>query len=400
MARVRERVTKARFKIESTSGVDAAPTGADFLRIITGSNFAYNPTIIANTEFRGGPGEGEHVVAGLLPTVSLKTNIRGSGTPNVPPETDALLQACGFVETIEAALPVAGGTTATTGTSRSVTVVRGTDWPAAGGFASGLIGEQVVLGGNPAIAEVDVITDYVVAGANATITVAGTHSPAFDNATTIQRLVQVVFRSQSPTPQPSGTSYLDLDGVLQKLLGCRGTWSEDWAGRGIGTMQFDLSGAWGGRTASAMLTGETDDPSSPQPWMNGICRIDGLTICADAMRAALNATGDYPTCPEALYGVDGYEVTGRGSRLTVDPDLDNGLVGTADRVSALLNGTIMPAAFILGSRLGSATGKRHSLCLPQGKLRGVTPTVVGGRRKEQIEFGSKDVDNEWVLSFS
>lgn len=400
MPRIRERVTKALFKLESTVGTDASPTGTDFLRIRQGSTFSLNPDIRDNPELRGGYGEGEHSVGALLPAIQLLSSIRGSGAAATPPEVAALLAVCGFVETVNSSALAA--ITASAGTSTSVTAPHGGVWPSSTSAGEVLIGQPVILGGTlPAPftggTVVDVISGYTVSGADATITLSTTYGSALGANATITRPISTIYKSGTPSPHPAGTAYLYLDGLLQTFLGCRGTWTGAYEGRGFGVHQFDLSGFYGARTDASMLTGETDDTASPNVFVDGICHLNRLAVCANSVNIATNMAGYFPTCPAATYGVDPYEVTGRAVRVSLDPDLT--LVATANHVAQLVAGTTMPFALLLGHRTSGSAGTRHTAFLRNGKLRTADASVDNGTRKVPVELGSTLVNDELTLAF-
>lgn len=384
MARIRSRVTKVVSKIESTVGTDASPAGTDFHRVLEESTFSLNPDVIDNPELRGGYGEGEHLVGALRPTISVVNNVRASGAAGTAPENQAMLLACGFAETIRTALP-SSASTASSGTATTVVIDRSTytDWPATD---NSFIGEAVVLAGNPTTPTIDFITGYSVAGNDVTITLATTHSPVLSSSTTIQKLAQVVYHSLTPSPHPALTQYWYMDGLLQKFVGVRGSWSRTLTASRQAQDRFDLSGFNGGRTDASMLTGETDDSTSPPLWKAAICHVNRLAVCATSMNVTMNAAGFFPDCPVATEGIDPYEVTSRGFRLTIDPDLS--LVATVNRLSQLTGGTIMPVAAMLGPRTGGSAGTRAGLVFPYAKLRGLGESPTNGIRKEQLEFGS------------
>lgn len=394
--RLRERVTKAVAKLESTIGVDSSPGGADFLRILAGSTFELNPDVFENPELRGGYGEGEHGVGALLPTAQLRNNVRGSGAAATPSENSALYQVCGLVETINSSAIAAA--TASTGTTKQVTIPHGAGWPTTTADGEVLIGQPVLLGGTlpaPYTGQtvVDIIRGYTVSGANALVDLSTTYSAALSSgATTITRPISVIHRTGTPSPHPSLTLGLYWDGILTKLLGVRGGLTQNWEAARFATNQFDLAGFYGGRTDASMLTGETDDPASPLTWVNGICHVDSEVVCANAMQIALNMGGYFPNCPAAQYGKDPYEVTTRGVRVTIDPDLT--LVATRDYIANLSAGAIMCVAALLGPRVGGTAGTRHTAFVRNAKLRNVTHTIDNGNRKVGLEFGSTLVDAE------
>lgn len=401
MARIRERVTKARFKTETTPGVDSSPTGADFLRIIAGSTFAFNPDIEENDEFRGGLGAGEHTVGPLSPSLTLINNVRGSGVANTPPEGAACMLACGMLETINAAIAAA---TAASGSATSLTAPVGS-WPATTLLGQALIGTPVILGGTlPApwtgLTPVDFVTDYSVTGGNMTITLAhdyGSGTPLASGAQ-VSRPAGVTYKSGSPTPHPSGSAYLDLDGILQKFLGARGSMSMNLQAGKKATQQFDFQGLDGGRTDSAILTGETDDPTSPPRWKDAICAVNRKTVCASSLTWSLNQTGAFPDCPAMPEGRDAYEVTGRRAVMTINPDM-NLIASQGNYLAALKAGTIMPIAALLGSRTIASVGNRVGVCMAEAKLRNVTPGVRNGFRDETLEAGSRAVDGEIAVTY-
>ena len=400
MARVRERITAALSKIETTVGTDSSPGVGDFFRIITGSGFSWNPEVDDSDEFKGGLGAGEHVVGGVLPAITLINNVRGSGVANTPPETASLMLACGMEETIAAAIAAA---TAASGTTETITAPVGS-WPASTAAGQFLIGHPCILGGTlPApytgLSVVDFITEYTVSGGNMTIRFGHTYPITLGSGATVSAPQRVVYKSWTPTPTafPATTIYAYLDIILQKFVGCRGTMSQSWAAKRKATQQFDMQGVDGGDSDTAIITGVTDDPTSPPRWKNGILSINRKSMCASTLTWALNQTGVFPECPTSPDGFDTYEINGRRFSLTVNPDL-NQIATQGSYKSILKANTIMPVCALLGDRFTAAVGNRIGLCVPQAKLRNVTPGVRNGFRDNTLEFGSVLSDYEVVYS--
>lgn len=399
MARLRDRVVKRTAKIETTVGTDAVPTGTEFFRSLAGQVPSLNFDITDNPESRGGLGSGEHTVGSPRPSIPIRATARGSGTENLPPDVAALLIVCGWVESINTALAAA---TASAGTTTGLTFPHGGVWPSSTAAGQALLGHPVVLGGTlPApftgLAPSDFIKSYSVTGADVTVGLGTTYGGGGLGAdATITRPACVTYKTGTPSPHPALSLWEYIDGLLQKFLGTRGTWATTWEANKQGIFDFVLSGFYGGRTDVALLTGETDDPASGQPFTNGICHIDNVAVCVNAITASLNNTGYFPNCPSATQGIDAYEITGRDVRLELDPDLTT--VAAGDFVSKLALGTISFVCAMLGPRVGGTAGTRIGLSMHDAKLRSVTDAIDNGNRKVRCEYGSRLVDGEFTLA--
>jgi hypothetical protein len=104
MALTRKRLLLA--KIETVVGTDSVPTGTDALLV---SNLEIQPLqleLIDRELVRGNLGNSEKLVGQRLVGISFDVEIAGSGTAGTAPKWGALMQACGFSETIVAVTSV------------------------------------------------------------------------------------------------------------------------------------------------------------------------------------------------------------------------------------------------------------------------------------------------------
>jgi hypothetical protein len=90
-------------KIETTEGVDSIPTGA--LNALLVSDVTINPLNASNVSrdlVRSYFGGSEQLVGTAYVEVTMTVELAGSGTAATPPAWGALVQACGFAQTIAA----------------------------------------------------------------------------------------------------------------------------------------------------------------------------------------------------------------------------------------------------------------------------------------------------------
>lgn len=394
MPALRTRNRLGLFKGETTEGVDASPTAGSNAFSSIGLEVGVNPNVIEDNELRGGLGAGDIVVGATPMTAQIRANLRGTGTGGAAVEWDDIWEACGLNPTADAtAMPASGATTCTGGTTSTCTFsVTATNWPSSAGLDPTMVGKVVELGGDHS--EVVTIESYSVTGSTATITFAQEVAVAPGVSTTVKKPINVIYTPHSGTI-PSGTFYEYLDGVLWKVLGCRGDWSMDWTAGGKGTFDARLNGVFGGRSDASVPTPTLPTTQAPI-WVNGRMNINRKAVAASQLSIGMNNSGTFPGNPNAAEGLDPYVVTGRSAQGAVNPLMT--LTATRDLFADLRGQTVRTIAAILGSRAGGvAAGNRFSLFIANAKFRSYAMADDGGLARESVPFQCQGVNGEFVL---
>ncbi len=96
------RLTAVLAKLETTYGVDAAPTGAADAVLISNATFDYTYNNVARDNLRSFLGASEQLAGTRFVTMSFDVEMAGSGTTGTAPAWGRLLRACAMAETVTA----------------------------------------------------------------------------------------------------------------------------------------------------------------------------------------------------------------------------------------------------------------------------------------------------------
>lgn len=100
------RKTEIFAKVETTKGTDATPTGSEAMKVSNVSISPYEGPETSRDFIRDYLGASTVIKTGTYVTLSFEVEIAGSGTADTAPAYSALLQACGFLETVNVATDV------------------------------------------------------------------------------------------------------------------------------------------------------------------------------------------------------------------------------------------------------------------------------------------------------
>lgn len=236
----RKRVLLA--KIETTYGTDPTPTGAANAILVRNMSITPQDADLSDRDLvRPYIGRSEQLPAGIRAMVDFEVEIAGAGTAGTAPGYGPILRACGFSETLTAA--------AVTGTaqagSTSTTIVLAAGASAVDNF---YVGMPIRTTAGTGSGQSSIITGYV--GSTKTATVAKSWSVTPDNTTGYSIDANVVYRPIS-TGFESATLYMNVDGVLHKLTGARGTVSLQMSVKQIPVYKFNLTGIYNAVTDTA-----------------------------------------------------------------------------------------------------------------------------------------------------
>lgn len=221
-------------KIETTYGSDATPTGS--ANAILMSNLTVSPmemTLAQRNNVKAYLGNNPSVLAAIYSKVSCDVEIAGSGTAGTAPAYGSLLRACGMSETI---LATAVTGTASAGGASVITLVS-----PASATDNVYAGMTINITAGTGSGQTGVIQSYVGATKVATMSTAWTTPP---DATSVYSIsAQVVYKPVSSAFE-STTLYVNVDAVLHKLLGARGTVALKMSAQGIPMYSFTFTGLY------------------------------------------------------------------------------------------------------------------------------------------------------------
>jgi hypothetical protein len=170
-----------------------------------------------------------------------------------------LLTSCGFAATTTASV-VTG--TATAGASNSITLAAAAS--AVNGFYTGMI---LRITGGTGAGTVALITNYVGSTKVATLrALAGPVTPAAASAYSID--LQTIYTPVSSSFS-SVTIHYNIDGVLHRLTGCRGTFTINAEVGGIPSIDFTMIGIFNTPTDTAPPTANFGAQATPQIFKQG-----------------------------------------------------------------------------------------------------------------------------------
>lgn len=174
-------------------------------------------------------GNGGKLIVALRQKLSFDVALAGSGSAGVAPKIGKLLRACGFAETINA---VHGGT-ATAGGAATITLAAG-----ASAVDNTYNNMSVTITGGTGAGQMRVVSGYVGATKVATVFLAWTTPP---DATSVYSIRNKATYSLISEAFESGAFYINVDGVLHKGVGVRGTASLTLDVKGIPLLKVELT---------------------------------------------------------------------------------------------------------------------------------------------------------------
>jgi len=228
----RKRVILA--KIETTYGTDPTPTGAANAILVRNLNVTpQDADFVDRNLVRPYIGRSEQLPAAIRASMDFEVEIAGSGTAGTAPGYDPLLRACAFsAQSLAAA--VTG--TAQSGGATSITLAAAGS-SAVDGFYAGM---PIRITGGTGNGQSSMITAYN--GTSKVATVLGFTTPP--DATSVYSVdANTVYRPISAAFE-SATIYFNVDGVLHKLTGARGTVSLSLKVKDIPVYKFNLTGLY------------------------------------------------------------------------------------------------------------------------------------------------------------
>ena len=229
----RKRVILA--KVETTYGVDPTPTGAANAILVRNLNVTPQDADFSDRNLvRPYIGRSEQLPAAIRAMLDFEVEMAGSGTAGVAPGYGPLLRACGFSEN---AL-VAAVTGAAQGGAASTITLAASGTSSVDGF---YVGMPIRITAGTGSGSSGVITAYN--GTSKVATVAAPWAVAPAAASTYSIDANTAYKPVS-TGFESVTVYFNVDGVLHKLTGARGTVSLSLSVKQIPVYKFNFTGIY------------------------------------------------------------------------------------------------------------------------------------------------------------
>ncbi len=389
MAVLRSRRGAVLAKIETTEGVDAAPTTTNAM-LVENPRISFDASMVTTNEMTGSLDPRAPIPGGIKMSMQYDMYLKGSGTPGVAPEFGDLFKACGWEEVVTA---VAIGTEpAATGSTTSVTL--GTSGAAT---AQAYRGMPITLSGNPVTPSNTFITDYSAAKV---ATLANLFGTPLNSSTEYTIPANVLYRPTSDeTVIKSLTQYCYMDGVLYKMLGARGTFALTMVAGQPGKLSFQWSGIYGGKTDAAVPVISSFDTTRPPIWRNpngdgaGHFSIERAQAALRQLVLTNGANLVNPDDPNAQEGFQTAVIPSRRMVGTMDPLAT--LVATRNLMDDFRNG--VPR--ILHSRIGTAAGNRCGIVIPAAFQEQNAPGDRDGLGTEEVSFFCEGEDAGAFMCF-
>jgi hypothetical protein len=378
---VRLRFAAIAAKVETTPGTDAiggSPLTADMFRGEVTVAFGQQTT--DDPSYTGSLDTATPIVGGLRPTITIRTPLRGSGTPATPPEWGRLLRCCTMGETVTAA--AIGAPTALPATGHTATEVTLATTPFIN-TAQAYRGMPLILSG--LVAATTGIWDYSTtriakllstlsavpaATTSALIPANVLYAPTSDEA---------VFRT--------ATLYFYADGLRWRFTGAVGSWSVELTSGGIAMLTLTMRAQFIDTATAALPAGwNTGNPPTPPTFQGGLCQLNNSVAQVRTLSFDAGVNVVLPDNPETASGVDAAVPIERAMGGRLDP-----LMNVSSYV-ALFNafraGTPMP----LGAIIGTSPGNRFLLMSPAVKVLQNDPGNREGLGANQMTFRADGAD--------
>ncbi len=371
-------------KVETSEGVDAAPTATDAITFEK-DGYSYNLPYKreSSNEANGTKVASAPLVVGQPAELSIRVRLKGANavyTSTVKPPHHALFAICGKRGLFTAAVSAAA---LTAGTVSSATL-----GAAFSAVAQTYRGMPLLLSGAQYPGALPLITDY---SAGKVATLADSFATALGVTSSAAIPANWTYAGTSPrdgtarlTDEPSGTVYIYEGGTLHKFIACRGAMDDlaaDAAKPGFAT--FKLRGIYAGKSDAALPSNIATPAHSAPTLVMGIGGISNafalnrlpLRISKFSLKEGveLSSVDD----PNTNHGFGPGQIGGREPMLTCDPL--STLVATRDTLGEIAGFSQYPGAI----RFLGAANNRLSIAFPV-----VQPTEVSPELREKLRADS------------
>jgi len=334
---------------ESTYGTDPSPDGADAILVRDLNITPQQSDVVSRDLVRPYLGASEQLLANTRVECTFSVELAGSGTAGTAPRFGKVLKACALAETTVS--PAVTGT-ATAGGSNTITLAAG-----ASSTNSFYNGQVLRITAGLGVGSVFLVTAYVGSTKVATLRPIGT-AVTLDNTSVYSFDAHVVYTPVSAT-FGSVTLHYNIDGVLHKLTGCRGTFSLNTAVGEIPTIDFTMTGIYNAPTDTAAPTVTYADQATPRIFKagnSGAFTMLGYSGCLQSVSMDLGNTTVYR---ELVGCTKEVLITDRASTGTVV--IEAPTIAQKDYfTAALTDGSLGELSFIHGTTGGNIVALQSS----------------------------------------
>lgn len=227
-------------------------------------------------------------------------------------------------------------------------------------------------------------------------------APKFGDLLEACGMAETVVGGASVTYRPASAShksvalYCYMDGVVWKVLGCRGNWEVVGDINQVGRINFTFMGIYVDYIDEALPSGMVYDPR-PEPFLSASFTYDSLaTLKVSSVQANLQNEIAPSEDINHASGVSAFTIVGRNAIGSFNPELVT--KATKDFYTLWKNST----SAALSCVFGQTAGKKMTLSGPAVTLDSVTPGDRGGIRifENAISFGLSTGDDEITLAFT
>ena len=244
---------------ELNYGVDPSLGAADAVLVRDLNITPLQSDVVSRDLIRPYLGASEQLLANTRVECTFSVEMAGSGTAGTAPRYGSVLKACGMAET--AVTPAVTGT-ADGGAANSITLEN-----TASATNDAYKGQIIRITGGTGNGTIALITGYVGSTKVATVRPL-TGSVTFDATSVYSIGLQTVYTPVSATFS-SVTIHYNIDGVLHKLTGCRGTFTLNANVGEIPTIDFTMTGIYNPPTDTAAPAVTYADQATPLIFKNG-----------------------------------------------------------------------------------------------------------------------------------
>jgi hypothetical protein len=327
---------------ESQYGTDPSPGAADAVLVRDLNITPLQSDVVSRDLIRPYLGASEQLLANTRVECTFSVEMAGSGTAGTAPRYGSVLKACGMAET--AVTPAVTGT-ATAGGPNSITLDA-----SASATDSFYVGQIIRITGGLGNGAIALITAYVGATKVATVRPL-TGSVTFDNTSDYSIGTQVIYTPVSAAFS-SVTIHYNIDGVLHKLTGCRGTFTLNANVGEIPTIDFTMTGIYNPPTDTAAPAVTYADQATPLIFKNGNTGAFSLLSYTGCLQSVSMDLGNEILYRELISCTKQVNITNRATTGTTV--IEAPTIAAKDYFTAALSdNTLGDLSFIHGSAAGN-----------------------------------------------
>ena len=329
-------------EIESTYGTDPTPGAADAVLVRDLNITPVQSDVVSRDLVRPYLGASEQLLANTRVECTFSVELAGSGTAGTAPRFGSVLKACGLAET--AVTPAVTGT-ATAGALNSITLAVGSS------ATNDAYKNQILrITAGTGIGTVAIVTGYVGSTRVASLrALNGNVTP--DNTSAYSIGLQTVYTPVS-SAFSSATLYYNIDGVLHKLTGARGTFSINTTVGQIPTIDFTMTVIYNAPTDTAAPSVTYADQATPLIFKAGNSGAFNMLAYSGCLQSVSMDSGNSIIYRELVGCTKQVLITDRAATGTVV--IEAPTIADKDYFTAsLTDGNLGDLSFIHGSTAGN-----------------------------------------------